>query len=282
MPKAGKLQGRVAIVTGSTSGVGRATAQLFAQEGANIVIVGRHEEAGLQTQREIESENKDQVFFVKTDVTSEDSVRNLINRSVGKFGRLDILVNNVGGFRFDTVEDMSLDDWNFVFNGNLTSVFLCSKYAIPHLAKSGKGVVLNTSSPAAFNALAMRSAYCCAKSGVILFTKILATENYGKHIRANCIVPGFVRGGESTFNNIVLPKENLDRMLKGFLGGHDNPGNCSPEDVAKLSLYLVSDDSYYINGTSFVMDGGMSSLTDYVTYEKDLKKLKSILKGKSK
>ncbi len=280
MPAVGKLDAKVAIVTGSTSGIGRASALLFAEEGAQVVIVGRDKTRGSDTQREIESRGGE-AHFIRADVTNEENVKSLMEETISKFGKLDILVNNVGGLRLATIQEMSLADWNFVLNANLTSTFLCSKYGIPHLAKSGKGVVLNMSSPAAFNPLALRGAYCSARAGIIMFTRVLATENYGKHIRANCIVPGFVLGKESTFRVALQQLDNADRIMEGFLGGHPNPGNCKAEDVAKLALYLVSDDSYYVNGASFVMDGGMSSLTEYARYENDLKDLATSLKKKS-
>ena len=246
-----KLAGKVALVTGGTSGIGAACAKMFAQSGAHVVFCGRKEEAGQKVAEDIckSCEGAGDAVFAKCDVSQEEDVVALIDFVMQKFGKLDILMNNAGVMLPSMeVERMPVADWKKTFDINILGMFLVTRYAKPALLKS-RGVILNNGSIAGLQhyAAGRSYAYSASKAAVIQFSHQMA-KNYGEEgIRVNCICPGII---ETPILHGRDPKIYEERIPLGRVG--------KPEDVAKVALFLVSDDAAYLTGTVIPVDGGAS------------------------
>lgn len=251
----GKLDGKVAIVTGAASGIGRASAILFAAEGARVVVADV-DQSGRDVAAEI-SGSGGQAVYVKADVSRPDEVEALVRSAVDSFGGLDVMFNNAGieGEQRRTA-DCSVENWDRVISVNLKGIFLGMKYGIPALLKNGGGSIVNTASTAGITGYPNLPAYAASKGGVIQLTKTAALEYARKGIRVNCICPGGI------FTPLVqrftegLPKEQIQKMVEAV---HPVGRFGTPEEVAKLALYLASDDSSFCTGASFIVDGGMTA-----------------------
>jgi NAD(P)-dependent dehydrogenase (short-subunit alcohol dehydrogenase family) len=250
-----RLPGRVAIVTGAGSGLGRATAILFAREGAKVVVAANREKDGEQTVKSIREANGDAIF-ARADVTKATDLENTVKTAVARYGKLDIMLNNAGTpGPGKTIADITEEEWQRVISVNLTGVFLGTKYAIPEMLKGGGGVIINVSSVAALSPRRYTGAYAAAKAGVIQLTRVTALEYARKNIRANCILPGpidtpfftKVAGGDpekiAAFKEMVRNEVPLGRFAQ-------------PEEIAKVALFLASDEATYITGAAFAADGG--------------------------
>ena len=245
-----KLQGKVAIVTGAASGIGRATALLFAQEGAKVVAADL-DEGGQDVARAIEGAGG-HATFVKTDVSDPEDVRRMIDTAVRTYGRLDVLFNNAGieGEQAPTA-DCTVENWDRVIAVNLRSVFLGTKFAIPEMLKGGGGSIINTASVAGLVGFPGLPAYCASKGGVVQVTKTTALEYAKQNIRVNVICPGIIAtpmverfvGGDPEREKAMTALEPVGRMG-------------TAEEVAHLALYLASDDSSFCTGAPFIVDGG--------------------------
>jgi NAD(P)-dependent dehydrogenase (short-subunit alcohol dehydrogenase family) len=246
-----RLKGKVAVITGAGSGIGRATAQLFAREGARVVVADLEEEAGRETQRGITAGGGEAVA-VKTDVSRADQVEMLIQKTVAEFGALDILHNNAGvsgGRHF--VAETTEEYWDRVISVNLKGVFLCSKYAVLEMLKKGGGVIINTASSFGLVGLPGNAAYSAAKGGVIQLTKSMALEYAPNHIRVNCICAGWI---DTPFN------QNLDDQIIHWALKETPLGRWGqPEEVARAALYLASEESSFVTGTTLTIDGGWTA-----------------------
>jgi len=247
-----RLQGKVALITGGGSGMGRASCRLFAREGARVAVVDRLAEAGEDTVALIEDEGGDAVF-VEADVSAATDVERMVAATVDRYGRLDVLFNNAGveGPSVDLL-DYGEDDWARVIAVNLTAVYRAMRAAIPHMISQGGGVILSTASVAGLVGLARSSAYSAAKAGVIGLTRTVALE-YGPHnIRVNCICPGFIA---TPMLDRVLgdrPESVLHRLAPLRRVG-------TADDIAAAALYLASDEASYVTGVPFMVDGGYSA-----------------------
>lgn len=244
-----KLKDRVAIVVGSTSGIGKAMAEAYAAEGAKVVITGRRKEIGDQIVNDLTKAGF-QASFYQIDVTDPKQCESLIEDTVKKYNRLDILVNNAGIAKAASMEELDLDLWDATYNTNIRSYFVLTKAALPHLQKSGKGNIIFTSSLASIKAFDQQFAYGSTKSAVSQFAKMIAVSYADKGVRSNAIAPGVI-------NTEILagaPKEYIQEIADGIpmkkLG--------EPEDIAKLAVFLASDDSSYITGQVISICGGAS------------------------
>jgi NAD(P)-dependent dehydrogenase (short-subunit alcohol dehydrogenase family) len=246
-----KLNGKVVIVTGAASGIGKATAALFASEGAKVVASDWIEEAGSAAIESITAGGGD-IVFVRADVSQPADVQALINQAVGRFGGLDAIFNNAGieGEQAATA-DCSLENWDRVISVNLKGVFLGMKYAIPELLKRGGGSIINNASVAGMVGFRNIPAYCASKGGVIQLTKTAALEYATQGIRVNAICPGVI----------------WTPMVERFIGDSEEARKAfealepvgrfgTPEEVARLALFLASDDSSFCTGAPFIVDGG--------------------------
>ena len=237
------LEGKIAIITGGGRGIGKATAQQFAAEGATVVIAEFDEESGQATANEFGGR------FVKTDISNEESVGALFNFVSTEFGRLDILVNNAGILADCTLKKMESDQFDSVINVNLRGVYLCGKAAAKIMIEQGSGVILNASSVVAHNGNFGQTNYVASKAGVIGMTKVWARELGKDGIRVNAVAPGFIQ----TDMTAGMPEKIVDMM------GEKVPLKRwgQPEDVANAYTFLASDEASYISGTVLNVDGGV-------------------------
>ncbi|HEX2590542.1 MAG TPA: glucose 1-dehydrogenase [Rhizomicrobium sp.] len=256
----GRVQGKVALVTGGSSGIGRGSAQLLGQEGATVVVTDIIDDAGKDTVAAIKRAGGDAIYL-HHDVTSEDQWIKVIGEIKSRFGKLDILVNNAGIAITGPIIDMTLENWRKQQAINLDGVFLGTKHGIPLMAAGGGGSIINISSVAGLKGSANLAGYCATKGGVRLFTKATAMEctNAGYNIRVNSIHPGLIE--TPIWNAIIVPGSpaganapNLDELSKGAV-----PMGVKgvPHDIAEGVLFLASDASRYMTGTELVIDGGL-------------------------
>jgi NAD(P)-dependent dehydrogenase (short-subunit alcohol dehydrogenase family) len=248
-----QLQGRVALITGAASGIGRATALLFAREGAAVVVVDVNEPGGQALAQEI-TRAGGRAVFQQCDVTRPEDCKHAVDRALGEYGRLDILFNNAGIIRRATVVDLGEEDWDRVMEVNVKSIFLMSRYAIPVLTRLGGGVIINTASGWGLTGGAKAAVYCASKGAVVLLTKAMAVDHGPENIRVNCICPGDT-DTSMLRNEAQQLGEGTDRFLTeaarrplGRVG--------KPEEIAQAALYLASDASSFVTGTALVIDGG--------------------------
>jgi NAD(P)-dependent dehydrogenase (short-subunit alcohol dehydrogenase family) len=248
-----RLSGKRALITGGASGIGKATALLFAREGAAVCVVDLDEGGGQAVARQIEGEGG-RVLFLSADVTQASACRDVVERVVGAWGGLDILFNNAGIIRRATVVELSEAEWERVMEVNVKAIFLLSKYAIPVMAQAGGGAIVNTSSGWGLVGGPRAAAYCASKGAVVLLTKAMAIDHGPQNIRVNCICPGdtdtpLLRDEARQLGRAVEPflQEAAERPL-GRVG--------TPEEIAQAVLYLASDASSYVTGTALVVDGG--------------------------
>jgi NAD(P)-dependent dehydrogenase (short-subunit alcohol dehydrogenase family) len=247
----GRLDGKVALITGSGSGIGRAAAELFAAEGARVAIVEIDEGRGVETERAIRAGGGD-ACFVHADVTDSESVAVAVAATVERFGKLDVLYNNAGG---STIRDAAVtqapdDEFWRVIKLDLWGTFLTCKHGIPALIENGGGSVINTSSNLAFMGIEGRDCYTAAKGGVAALTRSMAVE-YARHgIRVNAIAPAATRTERVV--KLAEANEAIDAMVRdGQLLGW-----CEPRDIAYMALYLASDEAVSTTGQVIPVDGG--------------------------
>lgn len=240
------LRGRVAIVTGSTKGIGKAIASELARKGANLVINSRTQGEIEQVAREISEKMKIETLGLRADVSAIQEVKALIEKTVGYFGTVDILVNNAGVFEVCPFLEISEQTWDRIININLKGTFLCSKLTLPFMIKQKRGVIINLSSMAAKTGGMLPVAhYAASKAGIIALTKALAREFARYGVRINAVAPGVI----STKMAQSQAEEKRKIIPLGDLG--------SPEDVARAVSFLVSDDASYITGEIMDVNGGL-------------------------
>jgi NAD(P)-dependent dehydrogenase (short-subunit alcohol dehydrogenase family) len=248
-----QLHGKTAIITGGAGGIGRATALLFASEGAAVCIADLSQETGVELEGEI-SAGGGRAIFVQADVTRATDCRRVVERTLEKFGGVDVLFNNAGIIRRASLVEISEDEWDRVMAVNVKSVFLMCRDVIPIMAKAGGGSIINAASGWGLAGGARAAAYCASKGAVVLLTKALAIDHGGQKIRVNCICPGdtdtaMLRNEARQLGEVEdrFLSESAKRPL-GRVG--------RPEEVAQAALYLASDASSFVTGTALVVDGG--------------------------
>lgn len=249
-----RLENKVAAITGSGSGIGRASAILFAKEGAKVVVADINDAGGEETVKNIQSTGGE-ALFIHTDVTRASDVENMIKTTLEKFGKIDILFNNAGTpqktMPFETLEE-SL--WDHLFETNVKSIYLTVKNAIPVMKKAGGGVIINLASMAGLRPRPGSAAYASTKAAVLHITKALAIELAPHNIRVNGINPAAV-------DTPMLPKfkedgQELDAFYKGAKASMPLGRIATPEDIANAALYLASDESSIVTGIGINVDGG--------------------------
>lgn len=246
------MTGKVVIVTGASSGIGRATALLFAANGANVVAVGRNQKE-LGSVREESQGSEGSVKVQLADIREHSQVERLVNDTVQNFGQIDVLVNSAGIIMNGTIENTTLDDWDKMFDINLRSLFFMTQKCIPHLEKS-KGNIVNVSSVAGTRAFPNVLAYCVSKAGVDQLTRCAALELAPKGIRVNAVNPGVVvsnlhkRGG--------MADEDYDKFLENSTRTHPLGRVGEASEVADLIYFLASEKASWITGATYEIDGG--------------------------
>ncbi|BAL24618.1 SDR family NAD(P)-dependent oxidoreductase [Azoarcus sp. KH32C] len=249
-----RLLHKIALVTGAASGIGLATARRFAEEGATVILADRNGallDKALAGILEISAGHR----AVHFDVTQEEGWRAAVREAESAFGRLDILVNNAGFGRFRSIEETSLEEWRSTLAVNLDSVFLGTKYALPLLAKGGRGSIVNMSSIRGLVAGPNASAYCAAKAGVRLFTKVTALEcaEARNGVRANSVHPGHVE------TPLTAPAYANPEIAEEFLRHTPLGRFAQPAEVADAIVFLASDEASYITGSEITIDGGITA-----------------------
>lgn len=253
---AGKLFDRVAIVTGAASGIGNATAKLFAEEGAKVVLADRNRIDGNAAAREIISTGQ-KALFVETDVSISKSVECLVTKTIDTFGRIDILFNNAGiDVRAGLIHEITEETWDEIIGVNLKGAFLCSKFCVPHMIRSGGGVIVHNSSLMSNLVLPNAAAYCASKAGLVGLTKAMALDLATYGIRVNVVRPGSIDtplmwAGVNSDEIVTVRRLAKEAEPIGRLG--------QPEEVAKAVLFLVSDEASFITGAELVVDGGLGA-----------------------
>ncbi len=248
-----RLDNKVAIITGGGSGIGRASAYLFAKEGTKLVVADINDAGGEETVATIKADGGEAIF-VHTDVTIASEVEHLVRETLNTFGKIDILFNNAGiDQKLIAVENIDESLWDRIYAVDVKGVFLAAKYAVPEMKRAGGGVIINTASIQGVRPWMQSCAYASAKGAVIVLTKALAVELAPNNIRVNCIspigtdTPLLRQAAEGTgweeFEKLVISRTPLGRMAK-------------PEDVAYAALYLASDESSMLTGTCINVDGG--------------------------
>ena len=246
-----KFQDKVAIVTGSTKGIGKATAKLLAAEGAKVVIVGTTEEAGNAAVEEIKAAGGE-AFFRKADVTSGAELDGLVRDTLDRYGRIDILVNNAGvGGSLANMDQITEEEWDKVLATNLTAPFNIMKRVIPVMEKAGGGTIVNVASMASTGAGRGGIAYTSAKHGLLGLTRQISLDHGHAGIRINAVLPGPI-DTQMIARVLAMPQHPLNMKIKMSPAGR--PGQ--PEEVAKAIAFLASDDSSYIQGAALAVDGG--------------------------
>ena len=248
-----RLKDKVAIITGGNSGLGRATVEVFAAEGAKVLVAARNIERGEQTVADVEAAGGTAVF-VQTDVSREDDVKRMVDTAVKEWGRIDVLFSNAGISIPSDVVNCSLEDWNRTLAINLTGGFLCSKYTVPVMIENGGGSIIFDSSQQAFVGSKDAAAYTTTKGGLNALSRAMAIDYAPHSIRVNCICPGAVEteGLLSWFESGGPDKQEW--LAKHPLGRFGRP-----EEVAFAVLFLASDESAWMTGTAMVLDGGFTA-----------------------
>ena len=248
-----RLKDRAALITGGTSGIGEATALLFAREGALVAITGRSEARGSAVVARIR-EHDGQAIFIRADVSLAEDCRRAVDETVGAFGRVDILFNNAGVFYPQTAVECSEREWDEQIDVNLKGTFLMSKFALAGMMARGSGVIVNNASGWGIVGGDHAVAYCASKGGVVLMTKAMAIDHGAQGIRVNCVCPG----------DVETPMLPADAKMRG-LKWEDYSAGCAArplgregtvEEIAKAVLFLASDDSSFMTGAALVVDGG--------------------------
>lgn len=251
----GRLDGKVAVITGGASGMGEATARIFVREGARVVIGDVQQELGESVSASIGPECR----FVKADASSSEDVRSLVLAAVEGFGRLDIMYNNAGiGGGEGSIVDCSEEQFDRIIAIDLKGVWLGMKHALPHLIAGGGGSIITTASVSAMMGMPGQGAYGSAKGGVVQLTRVCAIENAEKGVRANCICPG----GTLTpilYNNPFAMKVEPELVARGLVNAQPIPRAGLPEDIANAALWLASDESSFVTGQAIVVDGGWTA-----------------------
>ncbi len=247
---------KTAIITGGGQGIGRAIAGRFLRVGMKVVIAETDREAGEETAAELAG--KGEVYFIPCDVSDEEAVRSMVEKTLERFGGIDILVNNAAISNNKPIEELSFAEWNRVVAVNLSGAFLCSKYCARHL-KSRRGAIVNMASTRAFMSEAHTEAYSASKGGIFALTHALSIS-LGPAVRVNCISPGWIETRDwqkkSRRAEVSHRPEDRDQHPAGRVG--------KPEDIAGLAYFLVSKESGFITGANFFADGGMTRKMIYV------------------
>jgi NAD(P)-dependent dehydrogenase (short-subunit alcohol dehydrogenase family) len=254
--RSGRVAGKVALVTGATSGVGRATAVLLAREGASVVAAGRRTELGDELVEQLSAEGLS-AHYIRTDVSKRDEVVRLVSGTVDRFGRLDIVVNDAAMFLFRGVEDCTEEEWDQVIDTNLKSVYLVCHEAIPHLRAVGGGAIVNVSSVHAYATMERVAAYAASKGGIVALSRQMALDYTRDRIRVNALIVGGVDTAMAQQHAAALGQTLVDT---GFPADDRVLGRAAqPEEIAAGILFLVTPDASFVTGSPIFIDGGLLS-----------------------
>lgn len=244
------LKDKVAVITGGASGIGRATALEFVNEGSKVVIVDINEEKGKELESQIKN-NGGEALFIQTDITDQSAVARLFKKVIDTYGNVDILINNAGFLFLGPTHELDFDKWTKTIDVNLNAMFLLTKESLKIMLENGKGSIVNIASTAGTIGFSENAAYTATKHAVVGFTKALAVEYSGRNIRINSVSPGDTR----TPILDAYPKEELDAII----AEHPIGRLAEPVEIANAIVFLASDDASFVTGTNFIVDGGYTA-----------------------
>jgi len=248
-----RLENKVSIITGAASGIGEASAILFAREGAKVVLADVNEEKGNGVANRIQN-NGNEALFIKADVSKQDDTNKMVEKTIEKFDVIDVLFNNAGIARLKSLHELDEEEWNQVMDINLKGVYLCSKGVLPYMQRQRKGSIINNSSIAGVVGFPGAAAYCASKGGLGLLTRNMALDYAIDGIRVNDICPGVIKT-PMTLDEETMGRKQIEEMEKVHPLGRAG----KPEEVAYTALFLASDESSFITGSSIMIDGGYTA-----------------------
>lgn len=251
-----RLAGKVAIVTGGSTGIGAAIVRLFAKEGARVAFCSRSEQPGRDLERELKAEGFD-VTFTPCDAAIEADAKALVKSTADRYGGIDILVNNAAVSKLVPVEEMSLSDWDLILTKNLTSMFLMSREAIPYLRRSSSPNIINLGSTYALLGAAGNAAYALTKAGAVSFTKTLALELAPDGIRVNALCPGAT--DTRLYEEWLGQQADAESAKAELFSKHPLGRIGTPDDMARAALFLASEDASFVTGHGLLVDGGYTA-----------------------
>lgn len=253
----GALDGKIAIITGATSGIGARSAELFAEEGATVVLAGRRSDLG----QELATRIGQSASFIETDVTKADDIKSLIEGTAARFGRLDVLFNNAGtGIPHRSIADLDIEEYDWLMNLLVRSVAIGMKHAAPIMMKQKSGSIINTGSIAAFRSGGGSQTYSAAKAAVVHLSKVVAAELGEYGVRVNSLSPGaIVTGifGKGVGIDADVADHQTELLMDRFAKAQPIPRAGMPEDIARGALFLAGEGSSFINGADLLIDGGL-------------------------
>lgn len=251
-----RLAGKVALITGGGTGIGRAIAVAFAREGASVAVAGRRLEKVKEVANAIEKQGG-AALALQCDVSHEKDAERAVSETAKKFGKLDVLVNNAGALSVSTVDTITEDDWDRVISVNLKGPFLMSRAALKEFRKNGGGTIVNIGSVLGLVAMKDRAAYCASKGGVTMLTKAMALDHAHENVRVNCICPSIVE--TELVKGLFDDSEQGKRLKQSRMGTIPLGRFGKPADVAELAVFLASDESSWLTGTAIPLDGGLTA-----------------------
>jgi NAD(P)-dependent dehydrogenase (short-subunit alcohol dehydrogenase family) len=255
----GQLDEKTALITGGGTGIGRAIAKRFHEEGAYVIISGRRRDKLSESEKSI-SPSGERIFSVVADITSDTDCINLIEATVKKAGRLDILVNNAGVMRFGQLHETPLVEWDLMIKTNAYGPWRLMVHAVPHMRQAGGGSVINLSSIAGIKAFPGTGIYSASKCTLQMLSQVMAMEVASDNIRVNCILPGLVEDTELAFP--IVGKENVHAFWDRVRPLHPMGKSGKPKDIADAALFFASDQSSWITGVLLSVDGGRHMATN--------------------
>lgn len=251
-----RLSGKVALITGGGTGIGRAIALAFAREGASVAVAGRRLEKLKEVRREIEKQGGS-AMAIECDVTRAKDTERAVSETAKKFGKLNVLVNNAGLLSVSTIDSVSEKEWDRVMTVNVKGPFLMSRAALREFRKAGGGAIVNIGSVLGLVAMKNRAAYCASKGGVTMLTKAMALDHAHENVRVNCICPAIVE--TELVKGLFDSSEQGQALRKARIGTIPLERFGKPVDAAELAVFLASEESSWITGAAIPLDGGLTA-----------------------